>query len=40
MAIRAVAPPGGWSVFVICMAKIAKEAAKAQASQGKFPKNC
>lgn len=31
-AIKAVAPPGGWSVFVICIKTIERETANAEDS--------
>lgn len=38
-AIKAVAPPGGWRVFVACMAAIAVATASAAANHGVSGKN-
>ena len=38
-AINEVAPPGGWVVFVNCMARIAKDTASGAASKESGPKN-
>ncbi len=38
-AINAVAPPGGWSVFVACIAAIAVATARGEASHRWFGNN-